>query len=87
MRTSPSASRQFRVFVSSTFSDFALEREVLRSKVFLPMSALLVARGFVLEVIDLRWGIAAEAALGHQTLRICLEEVRLCQERSPRPNS
>lgn len=86
MRTSPSASRQFRVFVSSTFSDFALEREVLRSKVFLPMSALLVARGFVLEVIDLRWGIAAEAALGHQTLRICLEEVRLCQERSPRPN-
>jgi WD40 repeat protein len=79
-------SRIFRVFVSSTFSDFAAEREVLRTRVLQPMAELLLARGFLLQVIDLRWGITTEAALGNQAVQICLDQVRLCQERSPRPN-
>ena len=38
------------------------------------------------QAIDLRWGITEEAQQEHDTLRICLEEVRRCQALSPRPN-
>lgn len=36
--------------------------------------------------IDLRWGVSDEAALDQQAMNICLEELRRCQDVSPRPN-
>ena len=43
-------------------------------------------RGARFQAVDLRWGITEEAQREHDTLRICLEEVRRCQQLSPRPN-
>jgi WD40 repeat protein len=78
--------RTFRVFVSSTFSDLALEREALQERVFPALRTLCEQRGCRFQAIDLRWGVAEEAGLDQRTIRICLEELRRCQRTTPRPN-
>jgi len=60
----------FRVFVSSTFSDLVEERNM----------------GARFQAIDLRWGVSQEAGLDQQTMTICRQELRRCQQMSPRPN-
>ncbi len=79
-------SQVFRLFVSSTFSDFAAEREALQKRVFPELERFCAERGARFQAVDLRWGITEEAQQEHDTLRICLEEVRRCQDLSPRPN-
>lgn len=44
------------------------------------------SRGWVVEYVDLRWGISPESTGDNRTIQICLEELRRCQEVSPRPN-
>lgn len=78
--------RIFRLFISSTFSDFIAEREALQKNVFPRLEKFCAERGARFQAIDLRWGITAEAQQEHDTMRICLEEVRRSQELSPRPN-
>jgi WD40 repeat protein len=78
--------RTFRLFISSTFSDFIAEREALRTQVFPKLEFFCAERGARFQAVDLRWGITDEAQREHDTMRICLEEVRRCQELSPRPN-
>ena len=80
------ATRVFRLFISSTFSDFIVEREALRQNVFPRLEQYCAERGAQFQAIDLRWGITEQAQREHNTLRICLEEVRRCQQLSPRPN-
>lgn len=75
----------FRVFLSSTFSDFQAEREALRNRVWPEMEALCASRGAYFQAIDLRWGISPSAASSQETLDICLEEVRRCKSLSPKP--
>lgn len=79
-------SQTFRVFVSSTFADFELERNALQERVFPRLRAHCEERGFRFEPIDLRWGVNEEAGLDQQTMRICLGELVNCQRISPRPN-
>lgn len=78
--------RIFRLFVSSTFSDFIAEREALQKVVFPELEEYCAKRGARFQAVDLRWGITEEAGREHDTMRICLEEVRRCQQLSPRPN-
>jgi WD40 repeat protein len=78
--------RIFRLFVSSTFSDFIAEREALSKEVFPELEEYCAKRGARFQAVDLRWGITEEAQREHDTMRICLEEVRRCQKQSPRPN-
>lgn len=78
--------KTFRLFISSTFSDFMAEREALQTRVFPELERFCAERGARFQAVDLRWGITEEAQQEHDTLRICLEEVRRCQELSPRPN-
>lgn len=78
--------RVFRLFISSTFSDFVAEREALQQNVFPKLEQYCAERGAQFQAIDLRWGITEQAQSEHNTLRICLEEVRRCQQLSPRPN-
>ena len=78
--------RVFRLFISSTFSDFIAEREALQQNVFPKLEQYCAERGAQFQAIDLRWGITEQAQREHNTLRICLEEVRRCQQLSPRPN-
>ena len=76
----------FRVFVSSTFGDLIAERNVLQEKAFPALRKYCQEHGARFQAIDLRWGVSQEAALDQQTMRICLEELRRCQNLSPRPN-
>jgi hypothetical protein len=76
----------FRVFVSSTFSDFVRERNALQQIVFPRLHDYCRGHGARFQAIDLRWGVAREAALDQQTMGICLNELRRCQDLSPRPN-
>lgn len=78
--------RLFRLFLSSTFSDFIAEREALQSVVIPELEQYCAERSARFQLVDLRWGITEEAQREHDTMRICLEEVRRCQQLSPRPN-
>jgi len=76
----------FRVFVSSTFSDLKVERDALQKEVFPELRKYCQERNARFQAIDLRWGVSQEAALDHQTMNICFQELARCQEMSPRPN-
>lgn len=80
------SARTFRLFVSSTFSDFVAEREALQKEVFPELERYCAEHGARFQAVDLRWGITEEAQREHDTMRICLEEVRRCQQLSPKPN-
>ncbi len=80
------ASKTFRIFVSSTFSDLKEERNALQKKVFPRLRELCMQHGCRFQAIDLRWGVREEAALDQQTMRICQEEIARCQRVTPRPN-
>lgn len=76
----------FRVFVSSAFSDLVAERDALQEHLFPRLREFCERRGARFQAMDLRWGVSEEAALDQQTMRICLEELRRCQETTLRPN-
>ena len=77
--------KSFRLFVSSTFKDFAQERELLQSTVFPALDAYCAARGYQFHAVDLRWGVNEEAQLDQRTAEICLGEVSAAKG-YPAPN-
>lgn len=81
-----SATRTFRVFVSSTFSDLKAERNALQQHVFPQLRKLCAEHGARFQAIDLRWGVRDEAALDQRTMQICLDEIARSRRASPRPN-
>lgn len=76
----------FRVFLSSTFSDFRRERKALQETVFPRLQDLCVGHESRFQAIDLRWGVSQDAGLGQQAMAICLGEIERCQRVSPKPN-
>jgi WD40 repeat protein len=81
-----SVPQTFRVFISSTFSDFVAERNALQRNVFPRLRQFVAGHGWRFQPIDLRWGVNEEASLDQRAMPICLEELRRCQQVSPRPN-
>jgi hypothetical protein len=63
----PTATRTFRVFVSSTFEDLKAERDALQRDVFPKLRKLCEENGTRFQAIDLGWGVRDEAALDQQT--------------------
>ena len=41
---------------------------------------------WVLQVVDMRWGVRDESSDDHTTLELCLKELRGCQQLSTGPN-
>ena len=78
--------KAFRLFVSSTFADFAAERDVLQRQVFPALDAYCTAKGYQFYPLDLRWGVNEEAQLDQRTTEICLNEVRAAKADYPPPN-
>lgn len=78
--------KTFRLFISSTFSDFLTERAMLNGEIYTRAAEFCRSRGYHFQLIDLRWGINTESALNQQTISICLDEVRRCRTLAPRPN-
>jgi hypothetical protein len=68
-------SRTIRVFISSTFRDFAEERNLLVRKVFPELRRKCRERQVELVDVDLRWGITEEEAKQGKILPICLAEI------------
>src|SRR2546425_2895399 len=79
------ATRTFRIFVSSTFDDLKEERNALQKYVFPRLRELCARHSCRFQAIDLRWGVREEAALDHQTMRICLQEIATPQTRGVSP--
>lgn len=77
--------KTFRLFISSTFSDFTVEREYMQMKVFPAIESLCASFGYQFQAVDLRWGVDEEAQLDQKTLEICLSEVNACKHH-PYPN-
>lgn len=77
--------RYIRFFISSTFADMNIERNLLKG-VFTKLNYYCESKGWQLETIDLRWGVSKEAGIDNKTMRICLSELKRCQELSPKPN-
>jgi len=74
-----------RVFLSSTFADFAWEREVINTVIVPNLNDGLRALGRRLDLIDLRWGVSDEAGLDHAAVDICLTEVERCCASGAKP--
>ena len=70
-----SQSRTVRVFLSSTFRDFAEERDLLVRKVFPDLRRKCRERQVELVDVDLRWGITEKEAQQGKVLPICLAEI------------
>ncbi len=74
------SSKTFRLFISSTFSDFQVEREVLQTKVFPEIKEYCSSKGYAFQPIDLRWGVNNEAQLDQKALDMCTKEVQSCKQ-------
>ncbi|GAA4758266.1 DUF4062 domain-containing protein [Gordonia alkaliphila] len=68
------------VFVSSTFRDFHVERDVLAGPVRERLDELVASLGVRVELIDLRWGVdtlgVSEDDAARRVLDVCLREVQ-----------
>lgn len=62
-----------------------VERDVLQ-KVFSNLEKKYKGQGWIIEYVDLRWGISTFESVNNKTMEICLEELSRCQHLSPRPN-
>lgn len=67
--------RTVRIFISSTFRDFAEERDLLVRKVFLEIRRRCRERQVELVDVDLHWGITEAEAEQRKVLPICLAEI------------
>lgn len=70
------ASRTVRIFISSTFKDFVLERQLLATQVFPELRRRARERLVEIVEVDLRWGITVDQAERGEVLPICLAEIQ-----------
>eukprot|EP01125_Pyxidicula_operculata_P011243 TRINITY_DN3679_c0_g1_i1.p1 TRINITY_DN3679_c0_g1~~TRINITY_DN3679_c0_g1_i1.p1 ORF type:complete len:1132 (-),score=166.27 TRINITY_DN3679_c0_g1_i1:262-3657(-) len=76
--------KEVRLFVSSTFSDFHCEREVLVKRVFPELREWCSAMKLRFVECDLRWGIPKDSNTG-ETIRNCLSEIDNCSQKNGDP--
>ncbi len=76
---SPTAAREIRLFVSSTFRDMQAERDELIKQVFPRLRQRCESRGVAWLEVDLRWGITDEQTAEGQVLPLCLAEIDRCR--------
>ncbi len=64
-----------RVFMSSTFRDFAQERDFLFRHTFPQLENRCNDRGLFFVPVDLRWGVTAEECMHGDVIKLCLQEI------------
>ena len=74
-----SSSRSIRVFISSTFTDTASERNTLLQDVFPYLDEYARKHGYHFQGSEMRWGIREHASKENMTADMCLDEIRDCQ--------
>ncbi|KAL3862492.1 hypothetical protein ACJMK2_008453 [Sinanodonta woodiana] len=80
-------SRLVRIFISSTFTDTREERDMLLENVYPKLKTYCKEKhGLDFQVVDMRWGVPADATNYHQATILCREEIYNCQRLSTGPN-
>jgi tetratricopeptide (TPR) repeat protein len=74
---------EVRIFISSTFRDFQLERRIIHQEIAPLLEEICKHYGLHLFLSDLRWGVTAHDVKEQLTTGICLEEVENCVNSSP----
>lgn len=71
-----------RLFVSSTFTDTHMERNILMNEILPDLRKRIV--GFEIEVtfVDMRWGVRDENTLDHMTWISCSKMLERCRKTS-----
>jgi len=67
-----------KVFVSSTFEDLEVERDVLSTHAFPALRTLCERLGTAFSDIDLRWGVTTQESHSHQALSRCFHAIDRC---------
>ncbi|XP_076445390.1 NACHT domain- and WD repeat-containing protein 1-like [Babylonia areolata] len=75
-----------RIFLSSTFSDMRAERNMLARQVYPQLRQHCAQFDLDFQVVDLRWGLTAETQNDHSGTKVCLQEIKNCQDVSLGPN-
>lgn len=71
--------RKIRVFVSSTFKDFQLERDELVKRIFPILHRLCMSRYIHFSYVDLRWGITNEESSENKVVPLCFQHIKDCR--------
>lgn len=74
-----------RIFLSSTFLDFAWEREFLNTTLVPALNEELRSEGREIDLLDLRWGVSRDAGLDNHAVDICMAEIRRSCASGARP--
>jgi hypothetical protein len=74
-----------RIFLSSTFLDFAWEREFLNTELVPALNEELRSEGREIDLLDLRWGVSRDAGLDNHAVDICMAEIRRSRTSGARP--
>lgn len=75
----PAKNRSIRIFLSSTFRDMMEERDVLMTHTWPELRQFCRERQVEIVEVDLRWGITEEQSTRKETLKLCLDEIRVCR--------
>jgi WD40 repeat protein len=70
------------LFISSTFDDTLVERNYMLEHAYPLLKAYCMSHRLSFSVVDLRWGIRDAATDDHNTIEICLGEIRRCLQQS-----
>ena len=81
----PNLSRIIRLFISSTFKDMSDERDKIMHVISPKLEKYCSSKGYILQIVDMRWGIFQSASNDQLTTDICLDEIRLAKELSNGP--
>ncbi|CAF1186001.1 unnamed protein product, partial [Didymodactylos carnosus] len=81
----PNLNRIIRLFISSTFKDMSDERDKIMHVIYPKLEKYCSSKGYILQIVDMRWGIFDSAANEQLTTDICLDEVKLARELSNGP--
>ncbi|KAM3937313.1 NACHT domain- and WD repeat-containing protein 1 [Leptodactylus fuscus] len=79
------SSKSVRLFISSTFSDMAEERDALLDMAYPEIQAFCQKHGLTFEAVDMRWGVRDYASVDHMTTDLCLKEIEACKRTSIGP--
>ncbi|CAF1241402.1 unnamed protein product [Rotaria sordida] len=81
----PNVSHIIRLFISSTFKDMSDERDKIMHVIYPKLEKYCSSKGYILQIVDMRWGIFESASNEQLTTDICLDEIRLAKELSNGP--
>lgn len=71
--------REIAIFLSSTFTDMSIERDLLMEDVYPYLREFCRRLGYTFGVADMRWGVRDEMTDEHQAVEICVTEVLRCR--------